>query len=378
MDLLSILQDLVTDYTLRTVSLGAAVLGFVSGILGSFAVLRKQSLLGDAISHAALPGIALAFLLTGSKAPLTLILGAAIAGWIGTLFIISIINNTPIKEDTALGLVLSVFFGFGLVLLTFIQKLPNASQAGLDKFLFGQAATLMERDVVTMTVLGSISFFFVLLFWKEFKLLCFNADFGDSQGFRMSLLNILLTSLIVIAIVIGLQTVGVVLMSAMVVAPAAAARQWTDRMGFMVFLAGVFGAIAGVTGAIISSITPRLPTGPTIVIVISGIVLFSLLFAPNRGLIWSWVRKRRNNRRLQVDAVLGDLYILATQHGNIEHGHSITVLRTMSMGHGGTDGSLKELELQQLARRIDSDKWTLTSKGYAKAENMIINDRDDE
>ncbi|HEX6913511.1 MAG TPA: metal ABC transporter permease, partial [Longimicrobium sp.] len=163
------LPDLFDDYTLRTVALGAAALGATSGALGSYAVLRKQSLLGDAISHAALPGIALAFLLTGSKAPLVLVLGAAVAGWLGTLLVMRIVNTTRIKEDSALGIVLSVFFGFGLVLLTYIQKRPDASQAGLDRFLFGQAATLLQRDVIMISALGGLALAIAALFWKEFK-----------------------------------------------------------------------------------------------------------------------------------------------------------------------------------------------------------------
>ena len=186
------------DYTLRTVALGSAVLGIVSGALGAYAVLRKQSLLGDAMSHAALPGIAIAFLLTGSKSSLVLILGAAIAGWIGTLFIMSIVRSTRIKFDSALGLVLSVFFGFGLVLLTIIQKMPDATQAGLDKFLFGQAAALLERDVITMGVLGAIAIVAMMVFWKEFKLLSFDPDFGATLGFPMRLLDILLTTLTIL------------------------------------------------------------------------------------------------------------------------------------------------------------------------------------
>ncbi|MFN3491772.1 MAG: metal ABC transporter permease, partial [Anaerolineales bacterium] len=154
MDISQLFYDLFFNYTLRTVALGSAILGMVSGALGSFAVLRKQSLLGDAISHAALPGIVLAFLITRSREPIVLILGALIAGWAATLLMLSIIRTTRIKDDSALGLVLSVFFGFGLMLLTFTQKLPDATQAGLDKFLFGQAATLLQRDVITMGLIG--------------------------------------------------------------------------------------------------------------------------------------------------------------------------------------------------------------------------------
>ena len=296
-----LLHDLLFDYTLRTVALGAAILGIVSGTLGSYAVLRRQSLLGDAISHAALPGIALAFLLTGSKAPLVLVLGAAVAGWIGTLLVMGVVRSTRVKFDSALGIILSVFFGIGLVLLTFIQKREDATQAGLDKFLFGQAATILAQDVVTMAALGGVALFLMLLFWKELKLLSFDPEFGSTLGFPIRALDILLTTLLVIAIVVGLQMVGVVLMSALVVAPAVAARQWTDRLGLMITFAGGFGALAGVSGAVISSTAARLPTGPLIVLCASALVLISLCFAPNRGIVWNALRQRRNRRRLHVE-----------------------------------------------------------------------------
>jgi len=370
MGLLDLLRDLLFDYTLRTVAVGSGTLGIVSGALGTYAVLRKQSLLGDAISHAALPGIVLAFLLTGSKAPLVLIVGAVAAGWIGTLLVMSIVNTTRVKDDSALGLVLSVFFGFGLVLLTFIQKIPDATQAGLDKFLFGQAAALLERDVVTMAALGTLALLTMMIFWKEFKLLSFDPDFGASLGFPIRALDVLLTTLLVIAIVLGLQTVGVVLMSAMVVAPAAAARQWTDRLGLMVGLSALFGALAGVSGAVISSTTARLPTGPTIVLCISAIVVVSLLFAPNRGLVWRWVLYQRNRRRLWLEAVLSDLYALALQHDDLDHGHSIAVLQAMNRGRGGVARSLEGLAGRDWVRQVGVDEWALTPAGWAEAERL--------
>jgi len=303
MDLAQILYDLFFDYTLRTVALGSAVLGLVGGVLGAFAVLRQQSLLGDAISHAALPGVALAFLLTSSKAPLVLVLGAAVAGWLGTLAVLLVMRHTRIKEDAALGIVLSVFFGFGLLLLTFLQKRPDARQAGLDRFLFGQAATLIQRDVVTMAVLGAIAPAVVVLLWKEFKLLSFDPDFAASLGFPSGRLSVLLTSLIVVAIVVGLQTVGVVLMSAMIVAPAAAARQWTERLHVMVLLSGAFGAVVGLLGALTSSFVQRLPTGPTIVLYMSAIVLLSLLFAPERGIVARMRRQARQRWQFAAEAL---------------------------------------------------------------------------
>jgi len=299
MDINALIFGLFTDYTLRTVALGTALLGVVSGALGAFALLRKQSLMGDAISHAALPGVVLAFMLTGLKGPAVLMAGAAIAGVLGVLVVVLLTRTTRIKQDSALGIILAVFFGFGLMLLTFLQNDPDARQAGLNHFLFGQAATLLSGDVLVMAVFGGGALALMLVFWKEFKLLSFDCDFGASLGLPMQRLEILITFLLVVAIVIGLQAVGVVLMSAMVVAPAAAARQWTDRLGVMVALAACFGALAGVAGTLLSTTTAGLSTGPTIVLCISAIAAFSLLFAPQRGMVWAW-RRRQQSPNLSV------------------------------------------------------------------------------
>ncbi|KAA3656760.1 MAG: metal ABC transporter permease [Chloroflexi bacterium] len=370
---MDLLNQLLFDYTIRTVAMGAAVLGIVSGALGTFAVLRRQSLLGDAMSHAALPGVLIAFMLTGSKAPLVLILGAAIAGVLGTIFLLSIVRLTRIKEDSALGIILSVFFGFGLMLLTFLQKNPTASQAGLNTFLFGQAATLLERDVMTMAAVGGVALVITAVFWKEFKLLSFDRDFGASLGYPMQRLDMLLTTLLVIAIVIGLQAVGVVLMSAMVVAPAAAARQWTDRLSIMVLLASMFGAIAGVSGALISSLGSGLSTGPVVVLSISSIVVFSLLFASKRGLVWNWLKRQRNRRNLRMDAVLADLFKLAAHHNNLQHPHSIEALRAMNFQRGGVQNSLNALSQRGLVQETTPGEWALTNQGVIKAKDIVGN-----
>ncbi len=295
------LIDLLLDYNVRNIALGSAVLGIISGALGCFAVLRRQALVGESVAHAALPGIVLAFMLLSTRAPLVLMLGAALAGWLAMLSVIAIVRLTRIKDDSAFALLLSVFFGGGLVLLTIVQKSGAASQAGLDTYLFGQAAALISEDVITMSSLGIVILTVLLLFWKEFKLLSFDRAFGGSQGFPMLALDILLTALVVMATVVGLKAVGVVLMSAMLVAPAAAARQWTDRLGLMVVLAGLFGALAGVTGAFISTLERGLSTGPAIVVCISLLAVFSLLFAPNRGLLRERLQAHQNRRRLRAD-----------------------------------------------------------------------------
>lgn len=362
---------LFTDYTLRTVALGTAILGIVSGALGTFAFLRKQSLLGDAISHAALPGVVIAFLLTESRASLVLILGAAIAGWLATLLILAVVRNTRIKEDSALGVALSIFFGFGLMLLTYTQRISTARQAGLDRFLFGQAATLVERDVITMAIIGLIALIGVAFYWKEFKLVSFDPDYAATLGYPVGALDVGLTTLLVIAVVIGLQAVGVILMSAMVVAPAAAARQWTNNLGLMVVLAAFFGAVSGIGGAIVSGTGAGLSTGPVIVLCISTIVVVSLLFAPRRGMVWAWARERRNRRRLRIETVLADLYRLEMQHPERRGGHSAETLRTMIVGTSGVNYALDQLAERGLVRNLNGDRWLLTGQGSAEAQRIL-------
>jgi manganese/zinc/iron transport system permease protein len=297
---MSLVRDLFTDYTLRNVALGSVVLGIVSGVLGCFAVLRRQGLMGDALAHAALPGVCLAYMITGSKSSLTLIVGAGIAGWIGMLAILAIGRRTKIDQGSALGIVLTVFFGLGVVLLTVIQKGNDPNQAGLDKFLFGQAAALTAEHVTTMSTIGGIGLLFVALLFKEFKVLSFDPEFAGTIGLPVSTLGKLLTGLLVLAIVIGLNTVGVILMSAMLIAPASAARQWTHSLGRMVLYSAVIGSASGLTGAIWSVLVPGIPTGPAIVICLGIAVAVSLVLGSAQGLAWQ--SRRRKARQLEDPA----------------------------------------------------------------------------
>ncbi|GGK41027.1 zinc ABC transporter permease [Deinococcus malanensis] len=296
---LEFLLSIFTDYTLRNVALGSALLGITGGIVGAFAVLRRQSLLGDALSHAALPGIGLAFLLSGGKAPLWLLLGGGLTAWLAALAMISVLRFTRLSEDAALGTMLASFFGFGIALLTFIQNGSNASQSGLDKFLFGQAATIVAADVRLMAVLAALALGTVTVLFKEFKLVSFDPSYAATLGVPAPLLGTLMTSLAVVAVMIGLQSVGVVLMAAMLVAPAVAARQWTDHLGKMLLLSAGFGAVSGVAGALVSAAVTNLPTGPLVIVAISSIMILSLLFAPLRGLLWARISSARRDRNLR-------------------------------------------------------------------------------
>ena len=295
------LWALLQDYTFQTVALGAALLGVISGAFGSFAVLRKQSLLGDGVSHAALPGVVAAFLLIGSKKTEVLLLGALLSGLLAVCMMMAIVKHSRIKFDSALALVMSVFFGLGLVLLTYSQKLPNANQAGLKRFIYGQASTLLERDVALMVVCAVVLLGLLIVFWKEFKLIAFDPEFAQTIGLNSTRWNALLSLFIVLTIIVGLQTVGVVLMSAMLIAPATAARQWTSRLSSMVVLAAVLGAASGVLGTFFSSALPGLPTGPAIVVCVTGMTVFSLLFAPGRGILHRLYRRASNRARFRAE-----------------------------------------------------------------------------
>ncbi len=286
-------MEWLTDYTLRNVTLGSMLLGAISGLLGCFAVLRRQALLGDAMSHAALPGIALAFLITGQRDMLTLLAGAALAALLAAIWLLIVTRVTRLKDDTVMALILAVFFGFGLVLLSYIQRQPTAAQAGLKSFLFGQAAALIERDLWVMLAIGAPALALVIIFWPQVKLVSFDPDFARSLGMPVRNIEILLIVVLTAAIVIGLQTVGVVLMSTMLIAPAVAARQWTNRLETMVILAACFGALAAFAGSLLSTLGGGLATGPVIVLTMSGLTLVSLLIAPERGLIWRRLRRRQ-------------------------------------------------------------------------------------
>ena len=367
--MLEFAAGLFSDYTARTILLGAASLGVVSGVVGSYAVLRRQSLVGDVMSHAALPGIVLAFLVMGVKEQLPIFIGAALSAVLAVFLINLITANSRIKTDSAMGMALSVFFGLGLVLLTYAQKMPDANQAGLDKFLFGQAEALVEKDVLIIGVTGGFALAVVGLFWKEFKLLCFDPDFGGTMGFSMKSLDLLVTAVIVSAIVIGLQTVGVVLMSSMLIAPAVAARQWTGGMGSMVVLAALIAAVSGVTGVALSAGLENVPTGPAVIVCVSVIAFFSVLFSPN-GFFTLRLRDARSRREIKKDYVLKALHDLALEHNDPGYAHSERLLELGSEKGFNVRKSLSRLQAAGYVERAGEENWRLTPSGIREIAKL--------
>jgi len=244
--------------------------------------------------------------------------------------------------------------------------MPNANQAGLDNYLFGQAATLIESDVWMMTWVTGTCLCIVLLFWKELKVLLFDADYTKTLGFNIKFLDMLITTFIVVAIVLGLQTVGVVLMSAMLLAPAAAARQWTNSLSIMVTLASVFGALSGVVGTAISASQNNLSTGPVIVLVATVFVFISFIFSPGRGLLFREIRFRKNRNDLKLHKTLSFMYHIVKNHEHISHPHAIRILNNFQ---GFTKRSLQQLENKNYII-IEGDMWSMTATGYETASNL--------
>lgn len=368
------LQDANTQWVL----LGSILLGVASGVLGSFALLRKQSLIGDAMAHAALPGICIAFLLYGTKSIGWFLVGAALSGLLATYFIQTIIHHSRIKEDTAIGLVLSVFFGFGIVLLTKIAQSENGNQSGLDDFIFGQAASLVGTDVKVISGVAIVLLIVTFLLFKELKLFTFDRQFAKGIGLPTGFLNALLMTLIVSAVVIGLQAVGVILMSAMLITPAISARYWTDRLDRMVIIAGTIGALSGTLGTILSSMASSLPTGPVIVIAATLIFIFSLVFAPQRGLISKGLKLYKLRKAVARETVLQSMYDL-TEKATKSDGEIAFSPKELSERRPMTDKKLQAnltlLEKESLVENTGDNLWRLTSTGAKESYEITFNNR---
>ena len=314
------------DPNVRYVVIGSILLTATSAIVGTFTFLKKKALVGDAVAHSVLPGVCLSFILWGEKNPLILIPGAFLTGWLSLVLIDYIRANSKIKEDTAIGLILSVFFGIGIFMLTIIQKSGDAAQSGLDSFLFGQAASLIGQDLIVFSITAVLLLVTVFFLFKELTILAFDPDFAATIGIPVRAIELVLTTLTVLAVVIGIQAVGVVLMAAMLITPAAAARFWTEDVRVMVGLAALFGAISGFAGAFISYTAPSMPTGPWIVVVVSCIAFFSFFFAPGKGIIHRLLTTRRIRNSMTDENILKCMYNMGELDDNFGQGRSFEEL----------------------------------------------------
>lgn len=352
--------DLLSDYTFQNVVIGASLLGLISGPLGCFAVLRRQSLLGDAISHAALPGVCLSFIITGSRDIGGVIIGSLATGSLAALTMLLLTRKSRLKTDAALGICLSIFFAVGIVLLTYIQGTNNASQGGLEAFLFGQAAATLRSDLWIMGSITLVTLTLLAVFWKQAKLVTFDGQYARSLGMPVNAIEAALTAMVALAVVVGLQMVGVILMSAMIVAPAAAARQWSRHLGGMLVIAAGIGIVSGVSGATISTLSRGLATGPLVILTATAIVIISLALAPGRGLLWGFIKHYRQKEALQKQQLLYALY----KHPSASQHYRATF---------GVRRVLSQLKRQgYLIRSPDGGTgWALTSRGEKAAQQVV-------
>lgn len=285
-------------YNTLVVLFGATALGVAAGVVGCFLLLRKRSLVSDALSHATLPGLAGAFILgawlgvEGRSLPL-LLAGAAFSGWLGVLAVQAITRHTRLAEDAAIGAVLSVFFGVGVVLLSVIQVLPAGGAAGLESFIFGQTAGMAAREALGLGLLAVAAVAVVAVLFKELRLVAFDESFARVQGWPAGRIDLILMALVTLVTVVGLQTVGLILIIAMLITPPAAARYWTDGLAGMLAVAGAIGGLSGLTGAWLSAVQADLPTGAVIVLVATGLFFVSMLLGPARGLLVRAIRRHR-------------------------------------------------------------------------------------
>ncbi|SEK79456.1 metal ABC transporter permease [Parapedobacter koreensis] len=360
-----------SDPNVRYVVLGNVLLAASAAMVGAFILLQKKALVGDAVSHAVLPGVCAAFLFSGSKNTALMLIGAFVSGWLALITIDYIAAKSKIKKDAAIGLVLSVFFGTGMVMMTYIQQSGNAAQSGLDHFIFGNAATLVGADLVVFSILAAVLLLAVGVFFKAFALVAFDKPYAEALGYPVRRLDLLLTSLTVLAVVTGITAVGVVLMAAMLVTPAAAARYWTDNIRRMVGIAVAFGVFAGLSGAYISYVAPAMPTGPWMVVVSSAIAFFSFFFAPRKGIVPRMYMQRKNQRVIVEENTLKMFYHLGERNSHFDGMRSLDELAsTREVNKALLKTALRRLVAKGLLASRDG-QWALTDAGHQKAMRVV-------
>ncbi|TWT98126.1 Manganese transport system membrane protein MntB [Botrimarina colliarenosi] len=370
---------LLRDYNTRVVVLGATLLGMGAGVVGSFTLLRKRALIGDALSHATLPGIATAFLVgsalwgDGKSLPL-LLAGGAVSGVMGVGAILLIRRYTRLSEDAALGIVLSVFFGAGVALLGIVQQMPTGHAAGLESFIYGKTAAMLSRDAWLIAGVAAVCVAASLALFKELSLLCFDPGFAASRGYSVGWLDTVLMAMVVITTIVGLQAVGLILMIALLVIPPAAARFWTEDLRTMTRIAAILGGASAFVGATLSATYPKLPSGATIVLTAATAFLLSALFGSKRGVVLRWFRRQAFLRGVAMDHLLRSVYeTLEQQRAEQADADGASIARLMAL-RSWTPAELRRVvhraERRELVRRDSQGAIRLTARGAVEAERL--------
>jgi len=368
----------LSDRGLRLSLIGALLFGAVCGLLGSFIVVRKMALFGDAISHAVLPGVALGFLWSMSKDPVAILIGATLSGLAGSLLVGAIRRTTRIKQDAALGIVLASFFAIGLCLIRIIQNNEGASKiTGLKSYLFGDVAVLDRYDVITMGVVVILTVILFGLLYRPFLAISFDRQFAVSIGFPVRILEALFQMFLAFAIVISLQAVGVVLVSAMLITPAATAYLLVDRMHRMLWIAMGVGMLSAVIGVFLSFLGSNLPTGPFMVLSASSIFTMAYLFSPKYGRFTKWLRYRARVKKVREENSLKSIYKVLESRGLESSGNRVLMKDLSSHRKMSIAGLVKEIKNMQRSGlvKLKGDKVSLTDDGFDKARSIVRNHR---
>lgn len=328
-DLLRLLT--LQDPSTRTVLLGAALLGIAAGVVGCFTLLRRRALVGDALAHAALPGVCIAYLIAGGRSFAGLLLGALCSGVVAVMVLAVLRSRTKVRDDAALGIVLSGFFALGIVLSSILQRSPRGSPAGLETFIYGQAAVMTRQDLITLGAVAGASLLTIAVFFRPFTALCFDESFSRVIGLRAALTDFLLMALVCMVTIAGLPAAGVVLIAALLIIPAVTARFWTHHLGAMLAIAGFTGLVSATGGVAVSAVADDVPAGPAITLLAGAIFALSLLLAPRRGVLARAVARLRLRRRTAMQNLLRALFEVRETSHRPATTHDLALKRSWSL-----------------------------------------------
>lgn len=366
--------SLQLGYNATLVAIGATLLGVSAGVTGTFLFLRKRALVSDAISHATLPGVCLAFMVLvafggDGRNLIGLLAGSAISAWIGLLCMNWLTRRTRLAEDAAIGAVLSVFFGFGIVLLTVIQTMGVGRQVGLEGFLLGSTAGMLWADALIIATGGAATLVLVMIIRRPMTMVAFDPEYAAARGLPVHRIDLAMMGLVMAVTVVGLKIVGLILIVALLIIPPVTARFWTDRSDRVVLLAGVAGGLAGYLGAALSASAPNLPTGPIIVLVSFGFFALSLLFAPVRGVLAAVLQHLKFQRRVHIRQGL-----LALAQGQKIY-EPLTLRLLKRAGLARADGVATEAGKARAAKALrDEKRWEIVRADQAHEATAALYD----
>jgi manganese/zinc/iron transport system permease protein len=382
---------MLRDYNTRVVLTGTTLLGVSGGLSGVFLLLRRRSLTADVISHASFPGIAIAFLIAevvsagSGKSTVILLTGAFVSGLMGIGCTTLILRYTRIKEDAALAIVLSTFFGLGVAFFTIVQSIPTGNAAGLEHFIYGKAASMIAADVWLIAGASSVVVLLFVVLFKEWTLVSFDEQFAAAEGWPVLALDLLLVTVVAVVTVVGLQSVGVLLVVALMIIPAVAARFWTDELRKMAIVSAAIGAASSMLGVLASAMFPRLAAGAVIVLAGTALFLISMLFGVRHGIVHRSVSHYLRDRRIARDHLLRALFeCIETRVGAtaemtdklMEHAVDVQELlhhRTWSLGR--LRRLIHSAERQGLVVDYGDKGVRLTEQGAADACLVVRNHR---